>query len=85
MSLLRISRKIFVRLIFYLLYKFVGENSLFCSSQSGFRKSDSGVNQILSIVHKTYKFFDKLPSWEMGSEFLDLSKAFDRVWHEGLI
>ena len=53
--LLSISRRIFVKLIFDSLYKFVGENSRFCSSQSAFRKTDSCVNQILSIVHKIFR------------------------------
>ena len=56
--LLPISSKISERLIFNSLYKFVEENSLFYSNQSGFRKTDSSVNQLLSIVHQIYKSFD---------------------------
>ena len=62
MSLLATSSKI-KRLIFNSIYKFVEENSLFCSNQSGLRKTDSCVNQLWFIVH----------------EFLDMSQAFDRV------
>ena len=80
-----ISSKIFERLIFNLLYKLVEENSLFCSNQSGFRETDSCVNQLLPTVRETYESFDNFPSLETRSEFLDMSKAFDRVWHEGLI
>ena len=40
----------------------------------------------LSIVHeKIYKSFDNCLSLEARSEYLDMSKAFDRVWHKGLI
>ena len=53
-SLLPISSKIFERLIFNLLYKFVEENSFFCSNQSGFRETDSCVNQLFSTVHEIY-------------------------------
>ena len=55
LSLLPISSNILERLTFNSLYKFVEENSLFCSSQSGFRKTDSCFNQPLSIVHEIYK------------------------------
>ena len=36
-------------------------------------------------MHEIYESFDNFPSLETRSEFLDMSKAFDRVWHEGLI
>ena len=36
-------------------------------------------------MHEVYKSFDNFPSLETHFEFLDMSKAFDRVWHEGLI
>ena len=85
MSLLPISGKNSERLIFNSLYKLVEENSLFCSNQSWFWKTDSCVNQILSIVHEIYESFDNFPSFETRSEFLDMPKAFDRVWHEVLI
>ena len=85
MSLLPISSKIFERLLFNSLYKLVEEKSLFCFNQSGLRKTDSCVNQLLSIVHEIYESFDNSPSLETRSEFLDMSKAFDRVWHESLI
>ena len=84
-SSLPISSKIFERLIFNSLYKFVEENSLLYSNQSGFRKTDLCVNQLLAIVHEIYKSFDNFPSLETRSEFLDMSKAFHSVCHEGLI
>ena len=76
MLLLLISSKIFERLIFNSLYKFVEENSLFCFNQSRFRKTDSCVNQLLSTVHELYESFDKFTSFEKRSEILDMSKAF---------
>ena len=66
---------------------FLEENNLLNSNnQSGFRPNanDSFKSQLLSIVH-VYSLFDCHPSLEVRGIFLDISKAFDRVWHEGLL
>ena len=62
---------------------FLSENDLISQKQSGFKPGDSCVNQILSIYFDIHKSFDN--SLEVRGIFLDISKAFDRVWHEGLI
>ena len=64
---------------------YLENNNLLTPNQSGFRPNDSCVNQLLSIAHKIYSDFDECPSLEVRSNFLDISKAFDKVWHEGLI
>ena len=51
--------------------------------QSGFRPGDSTVMQLVYIVHENYKALEE--GSEMRAVFLDISKAFDRVWHRGLI
>jgi len=51
----------------------------------GFRKGDSCVSQLLSITHNIFKGFDANPSIDTRGVFLDISKAFDRVWHDGLL
>ena len=38
-----------------------------------------------SITHKIYKSYDTNPSLEVRGIFLDISKAFDRVWHDDLL
>ena len=53
--------------------------------QSGFHSSDSYQSQLLSIAHDIYASFDQSPTLEVRANFLDISKAFDKVWHEGLI
>ena len=55
------------------------------NNQPGFRPGDSTINQLLSIVHTIFTAFDCNPTLDVRSVFLDISKAFDRVWHEGLI
>ena len=54
-------------------------------NQSGFRSGDSCVSQLISITHEIYKKFDGNPSLETRGVFLDMSKAFDKVWHKGLL
>ena len=54
------------------------------SCQSGFRPNDS-CNQPISITHNIYCASDANLSLEVQGVFLDLSKAFDKVWHEGLL
>ena len=39
----------------------------------------------MSIVHNIYAGFDQNSPLEVRSCFLDISKVFDKVWHEGLI
>ena len=54
-------------------------------NQSGFRPQDSCTNQLLAITHEIFEAFDCNPPLEIRSVFLDISKAFDKVWHEGLL
>ena len=84
-SLLPIFGKILERLILKLLFEFLHENNLLNENQSGFRPSDSCEYQLLSIVHDIYASFDCNPPRDVRCVFLDISKAFDRLWHEGLI
>ena len=53
--------------------------------QSEFRPGDSCVHQLISIVHYIYNAFDANPSLEVRGVFLDISKAFDRVWYKDLL
>ena len=84
-SLLPIFGKLFEKIIFDAIYRHLCENGLLTPDQSGFRPGDSTINQLLCITHKIYSAFEETPSRETRAVFLDLSKAFDRVWHEGLL
>ena len=46
---------------------------------------DSCVTQLLSIIHEIFNSFDYNPSVDIRGIFLDISKAFDKVLHDGLI
>ena len=47
------------------------------------RPGDSCINQLLSINHETLSAFDM--RLEVCVIVLDISKAFGKVWHDGLI
>ena len=72
-------------MIYDSLYEHLTANELLNPNQSGFRPNDSTINQLISIVHTTFFAFDCNPPLDVRSVYLDISKAFDRVWHEGLI
>ena len=78
-SLLPICGKMFETLIFNALYSFFEDLKLLNPCQSGFKKNDSCINQLVSITHEIYSAFDCNPSLEVRGVFLDLSKAFDKV------
>ena len=59
------------------------EETLLNPNQSGFRPSDSCINQLLAITHEIFEAFDCNPALEVRSVFLDISEAFDKLWHEG--
>ena len=82
-SLLPIFSKIFEKLIFDTMYGFFVENDLISKHQSGFRPGDSTINQLLAITDEIYQSFEN--NAETRAAFLDISKAFDKVWHEGLL
>ena len=77
--------KILEKLIYESLYSYLERENLLNPNQSGFRPGDSTINQLLSITHSVFEAFDCNPTLEVRSVYLDISKAFDRVWHEGLI
>ena len=82
-SLLPICGKIFEKIIFDQVYCFLNRNELLSKNQSGFRPGDSTIYQLVSITSNIYDSFEKYD--ETRALFLDISKAFDKVWHDGLI
>ena len=65
------------------MFEFFIKNDLISQKQSGFEPGDSCINQVLAITHKIYKLFDACLN--IRAVFLDISKAFDKVWHQGLL
>ena len=60
----------------------MGENNILTSLQSGFIPGDSTVNQLAFLYNTFSQALDFRK--EVRVVFCDISKAFDRVWHEVL-
>ena len=82
-SFFSIYKKFFERLIYNEVFTFFTENNLISPNQSGYRSGDFCVNQLLPITHEIYKSFDE--ELKVRGVFLDISKAFDKVRHIGLL
>ena len=65
------------------MYNFLQYNNIITQSQSGFIPGDSTVNQLLCIYNDLCSSFDEGITTQ--AVYLDISKAFDRVWHTGLL
>ena len=63
--------------------EFFSENKLISHNQSGFKLGDSCINQLLCITLDIYQSLDD--DLETRGVFLDISKTFDKVWHDGLL
>ena len=84
-SLLPIFGKMFERVTYNSLFYYFQSNRLFTPSQSGFLPGDSCIAQLLSIIHEIQTAFDENPTVDVRGVFLDISKAFDKVWHDEII
>ena len=82
-SLLPICGNVFEHLLYDIMSDFFFSNNLLSSNQSGFRAGDSCINQLLSFNHEILRVFDM--KFEVRGIFLDNFKAFNKVWHDGLI
>ena len=84
-SLLPVCGKILEKMIFNNLYTYLHTNNLITKNQSGFRPGNSTTNQLLYLLDEINQAFDSTKFFEVRTVFLDISKAFDKVWHDGII
>ena len=82
-SLLPVPSKILERIIFKQVYNHLHRNKLLSKDQSGFRPNDSTVNQLAFMYHEFCKALDAKK--DIRIVFCDISKVFDKVWHQGLL
>ena len=81
-SLLPLFAKIFEKTLFLKMHNHFTSNNLITKNQSGFRSNDSVTNQLICLLDSIHSSLDI--NLDVRSVFLDMSKAFDKVWHEGL-
>ena len=82
-SLLSVISKSLEKIIHKYLLNFLVSTNSITSLQSGFVPNDSTVNQLTSLYHTFCQALDE--GKEVRVVFCDISKAFDRVWHKGLL
>ena len=82
-SLLNIVSKVFEKNIFKRLYQHCINHNLLTPKNSGFRKKDGTINQLIFLVHNIHEAMDA--NKDVCMVFLDQSRAFDRIWHKGLL
>ena len=82
-SILPTLSKICESVIHDRLFKHCLENNIITEKQAAYIRDDSTVSQLLYIVHNIRKSWcDKNITQGL---FLDVSSAFDKVWHQGLL
>ena len=82
-SLLSQLGKVMERYVHKHIFNYISENSLLTPFQSGFIQGDSTTFQLLHTYHSFLEAVDN--GKEVRVVFCDISKAFDRVWHKGLL
>ena len=82
-SLLSCLSKVIERLVCDQLRDYLDENNLITDAQYGFRRGSSTLDQLLDLYDNIMKNMDEKMVTKLL--FLDVSKAFDKVWQRGLI
>ena len=82
-SLLCSLGKVFERIVFKHTFNYISQNALLTPLQSGFIPGDSTTNQLVFLYNMFSEAVDS--GKEVRAIFCDISKAFDRVWHKGLL
>ena len=82
-SLLCTIGKAMEKLVHKYVFNFFMEHHVITTLQSGFTAGDSTVNQIADVYNTFCRALDE--GKEVRAIFFDISKAFDRVWHKGLL
>lgn len=81
-SLFPIPSKMLERLILARLMAIIDSKQLIPEHQFGFRRKHCTLDQVHRLVDKIQNSFE---IGECTAVFLDVSQAFDKVWHEGLL
>ena len=75
--------KVLEKIVHKHLFNYIRDDEILSALQSGFIPGDSAVSQLVDIYNTFCKSLDE--GNEVLAVFCNISKAFDRVWHRGLI
>ena len=75
--------KVLDKIVHKYVFNFLMDHEVITIFQSGFISGDSTVNQLVDIYNSFCNSIDE--GKEVHAIFCDISKAFDRVWHKGLL
>ena len=82
-SITSVICKILEKIIFKHMYNYLVYKNIIYKYQSGFQPCDSTTNQLVEIYNTVISNLDK--GKDVRFIFCDISKAFDRVWHKGIL
>ena len=82
-SLFSVISKCIERCVYKYAYTFLLLSNIITSNQSGVAFGDSAINQLVNISNDFGRALDS--GKEIRVVFCDISKAFDREWHKGLL
>ena len=75
--------KLLERIVYSRIYNFLEKNNLLINEQSGFRKHRRTADNLFFLIQKVVESYNRKK--KVCCLYFDISKAFDRVWHDGLI
>ncbi|KAF8766379.1 putative RNA-directed DNA polymerase like protein [Argiope bruennichi] len=79
------TSKVMEKMILIRLQFFLNQNNLMPCEQYGFRRGHSTIDQVLYFAQTIRDAHNHKPTHHTVAAFLDLTKAFDRVWKHKLI
>ena len=75
--------KVMEKILFKYMFNFIKDHELLSNYQSSFQPGNATVNQLVEIYDKIISSLDR--GKDIRFIFCDISNAFDRVWHLGLV
>lgn len=82
-SLLPVLSKVFEKILLNRIQPSLEEKKLIPNHQFGFRARHSTIEQVHRVGNKIREALEK--KWYCSAAFIDISQAFDKVWHMGLL
>ncbi len=83
-SLLSSLSKVLERVLLKRILEHVNKHNIIPEEQHGFKSKKSTTHQLVRIINHIKNSF-KINQQSTGMVLLDVEKAFDRVWHSGLL